>query len=176
MEKRRESKFVLTTISESPEDAEPPSSVSILEQSSPHPLKKPQSRAFDVSDFNDDETIKISPKSLEFLHKFYPGASVKDWNNYKWQNKNAITNINQLMKMINLTDDEFKPSVDINNSLPLRITPYYATLLSVDNPDDPIRRTVVPRLDELIKSPGEASDPLSEEHCSPVPNLCSQIS
>jgi len=51
------------------------------------------------------------------------------------------------------------------------MTPYYASLLSADNPEQPLRRTVVPTVHELFTMPGEASDPLGEEHQSPVPGL-----
>jgi L-lysine 2,3-aminomutase len=36
-------------------------------------------------------------------------------------------------------------------------------LLDLDDQDSALRKTVVPRADELIKSQGESEDPLSEE-------------
>ncbi|HPS94112.1 MAG TPA: KamA family radical SAM protein, partial [Deltaproteobacteria bacterium] len=39
------------------------------------------------------------------------------------------------------------------------------------DPSQAIRRSVVPVMDEYLTSPGEAQDPLSEEHQSPVPGL-----
>ena len=59
----------------------------------------------------------------------------------------------------------------MSQSLPLRISPYYLSLLDPDNPDQPLRKSVVPVFDEFIVHPEEASDPLSEEHDSPVPNI-----
>ncbi len=167
MENKREVKVVFTT-NEPSEDGEPPSSRQCIAH------RKTQLRNISQnfkSDFYDEEKIKISPKSLEFLHKFFPFATEKDWNSWKWQLKNSITNIKQLEQFVNLSENELKPIVDINNSLPLRITPYYASLISRDNPDQALRRTVIPNLDELIKTQGEASDPLSEEHDSPVQNI-----
>ena len=55
--------------------------------------------------------------------------------------------------------------------LPFSITPYYMSLISRDDPRQPLRRTVVPTAHELVRSHGEADDPLGEEHDSPVPGL-----
>ncbi len=55
--------------------------------------------------------------------------------------------------------------------LPVGITPYYMSLLDHDDPQQPLRKTVVPRLAEFVHSPGEAEDPLNEESDSPVPGL-----
>jgi lysine 2,3-aminomutase len=55
--------------------------------------------------------------------------------------------------------------------LPLRITPYYASLLYNKGKDYAIAKSVVPSKLELIISEGEESDPLHEESMCPVPNL-----
>jgi len=55
--------------------------------------------------------------------------------------------------------------------LPIRITPYYASLMSRSSAEHPIRRTMVPVFDEMLVSQDEAADPLHEGHDSPVPNL-----
>ena len=59
----------------------------------------------------------------------------------------------------------------IGGRLPVGITPYYASLMDTTDPADPIRRTIVPVAMELTKSPGEAEDPLGEDHDSAVPGL-----
>jgi lysine 2,3-aminomutase len=55
--------------------------------------------------------------------------------------------------------------------LPLSITPYYMSLVSPDDPEQPLRRTVVPTASEFRRAPGEADDPLGEDGHSPVPGL-----
>jgi len=109
----------------------------------------------------------ISPTSLEFLHQHYPTATEKQWNDWHWQIKHSITSLEQLQKIIHLADQEIQPI----SRLPIRITPYYASLMAQDNSGQAIRRCVVPTSDELKVSLGESSDPLSEEHDSPVPNI-----
>jgi lysine 2,3-aminomutase len=56
-------------------------------------------------------------------------------------------------------------------SLPVGITPYYASLLDRENPDDPLRRTHIPVGQEYLRTPGEADDPLGEDHDAAVPGL-----
>ena len=58
-----------------------------------------------------------------------------------------------------------------NGSLPVGITPYYASLMDRENPQDPLRRTHIPVGQEYLKTPGEADDPLGEDHDTAVPGL-----
>ena len=74
-------------------------------------------------------------------------------------------------RYIRLSDNEVGIMAKDAHTLPLRITPYYISLLDRNNPEQPLRKSVVPVFDEYIVSQGEASDPLSEEHDSPVPNI-----
>ena len=113
----------------------------------------------------------LSQRSSEFLRQYFPEANEKDWSNWRWQLKNSIKTLDQLSHFIHLSDNEIRPVQGFNNSLPIRITPYYLSLIDTDNPEQPLRRSVIPVFDEFLVSPGEASDPLSEENNSPVPNL-----
>jgi lysine 2,3-aminomutase len=119
----------------------------------------------------DRERPAISDRSLEFLQTFFPEATVKDWNNWHWQIKNSARSIDQLARYVMLSDNEVKPDATNSQSLPLRISPYYISLLDRDNPEQALRKSVVPVFDEFLLHSGEASDPLSEEHDSPVPNI-----
>ena len=117
-----------------------------------------------------DKTF-LSKRSSEFLRQNFPEASEKDWNNWKWQLKNSVTTIQHLSKFLDLSVNEIRPAQAINDTLPIRITPYYLSLLDKYRADQPIRKSVVPVFDEFLVSRGEASDPLSESHHSPVPNI-----
>jgi lysine 2,3-aminomutase len=113
----------------------------------------------------------ISDRSLNFMQTYFPDATVKDWNNWHWQIKNSARSIDQLSRYINLSENEVRPEAENSQTLPLRITPYYISLLARDDPDQALRKSVVPVFDEFLVHNGEASDPLSEEHDSPVPNV-----
>jgi lysine 2,3-aminomutase len=73
--------------------------------------------------------------------------------------------------MICLTDEERSTITGSESVLPLGITPYYMSLVSPDDPSQPIRRTVIPTLQETVWAAGEADDPLCEDTMSPVPGL-----
>jgi lysine 2,3-aminomutase len=104
------------------------------------------------------------------LNRYYPGTSITDWNDWKWQLKNSFTSVDQLSKILNISKDEQGYS-ELALNLPVRVTPYYASLLSKENHEQSLRRSVVPILSELTLSKGEESDPLGEEHDSPVPMI-----
>ncbi len=113
-------------------------------------------------------TFPISKKSIDFMNRVFPDATIADWNDWKWQVKNSFVSFDELKSILRLSAEEKGFSEQALN-LPVRITPYFASLLDGDNPLQALRRTVVPILNELRLSKGEESDPLGEEHDSPVP-------
>jgi lysine 2,3-aminomutase len=117
------------------------------------------------------DKTSLSKRSSEFLHQYFPEASERDWNNWHWQLRNSVTTIQKLSKFLDLSVNEIRPAQAINDTLPIRITPYYLSLLDKYKADQPLRKSVVPVFDEFLVSRGEASDPLSESHHSPVPNI-----
>lgn len=123
-----------------------------------------------LSAFPRQISTPINPHSRIFREKNFPSASDAEWNDWHWQLRNSYTAFNQLSGFLQLSDNEVKPS-NGTRQLPLRITPYYAGLLSTNNPEQALRKTMVPVLDEFIISPVEKADPLSEKSHSPVANL-----
>lgn len=117
------------------------------------------------------EIRAISKNSRLFLKKYFPGATTQDWNNWKWQVRNSFHSFEDLSKIINLTDPEKNAIRDHGYHLPLRVTPYYASLLADNHENNVIRKSMIPTMSELTLSPGEAEDPLGEESTSPVPCL-----
>lgn len=113
----------------------------------------------------------ISKNSQLFLRKYYPDATAADWNDWKWQVRNRIRRIDMVEKMMILTDDERSAVIKRTGNLPIAITPYYFSLLSPDNPNQPLRKTHIPVGSEFIKTPGEDADPLGEDHDTAAPGL-----
>ena len=101
----------------------------------------------------------------------FPQATKAEWNNWRWQLQNRITKISELEGIIRLSQEEREAGNGYNGSLPMAITPYYATLLDKSNTSQPIRRTVVPIMREHERSVGEDDDPLKEDSFSPVPGI-----
>jgi lysine 2,3-aminomutase len=154
-------------------DDEPPSGYSTLIENS---------YLSDNSFFNFSNTLissiiskktnsKILPVTSSFRKKFFPGISIKKWNDWHWQISNRVCSLEQLKRFIKIFPEEESIFKQINSRLPVSITPYYMSLLSPDEPEHPLRRTVVPTIHELFKLPEEEDDPLGEEHQSPVPGL-----
>ena len=115
--------------------------------------------------------LKISARSHAFRKRFYPGVSAREWNDWRWQNSNRIRTVEALARIIQLSDDEYEAIGRHRGPLPVGVGPYYASLLDKQDPNQPLRRTVVPVNAEYIRMPGEADDPLGEDDDSPVPGL-----
>lgn len=110
-------------------------------------------------------------RTLEFRKKYYPEITDTQWNNWHWQLQNRIKDLNGLKRILNLSDSELEAIAGHSGPLPSSVTPYYASLLDSDDPNQPLRRTVIKVKEENILSYGEADDPLHEDADSPVPGL-----
>ena len=112
-----------------------------------------------------------SSRSLDFRRRFFPQANKQEWNDWRWQLRNRIRTLETLQGILELSSDETHAILRRDGSLPLSITPYYASLIDRHNPAQALRRTVIPSDAEYLENPGESGDPLGEEHCSPVPGI-----
>ncbi|HEU23894.1 MAG: lysine 2,3-aminomutase [Mesoaciditoga sp.] len=98
-------------------------------------------------------------------------VSEAQWNDWHWQISNRIMDADKLSQVIPLDDDEKRAITTSLKHLRMAITPYYATLINIDDPKDPIRKQAVPTMNELYKAPNESRDPLFEDIDSPVYGL-----
>jgi len=106
-----------------------------------------------------------------FQKTLFPKAGRKDWKSWQWQIANSITDLNRLEEVLELSKAEKAELQKIKVKLPLRITPYYASLIAGLGIGHPLRKTVIPSIRELDVSFGEAADPLHEEADKKVPGL-----
>lgn len=113
----------------------------------------------------------ISKESKTFIKKFYPQISLNDWNDWKWQVRNRVRSVEQLERIINLTEDEKNAVLQRTANLPIAITPYYLSLLDPLDANQPLRKTHIPLGNEFVYLPSEDPDPLSEDHDTSVPGL-----
>jgi len=114
---------------------------------------------------------KPSPRSQSFRKQYFPDASAADWNDWRWQVRNRITGVEMLSRILWLSHEEEAAINARGGAIPLNITPYYASLLDPMDPDQSLRRMVVPVTAEFERSDDESEDPLCEDHDSPVPGL-----
>ncbi len=95
----------------------------------------------------------------------------EEWNDWKWQISHRIMDAETLAKVIPLDEDEKNAITSSLEHLRMAITPYYASLIDPNDPDDPIRKQAVPTMNELYVAPNESTDPLFEDVDSPVYGL-----
>jgi lysine 2,3-aminomutase len=104
---------------------------------------------------------------------YWRNVSDQDWNDWKWQLKHRITTVEQLEKFLpTLTPEERLGAVLAGeNKLAMAIPPYFFSLIDAGDEDCPIRRQVVPRVEETHTASWEMSDPCGEDSHSPMPGL-----
>jgi lysine 2,3-aminomutase len=107
----------------------------------------------------------------EGIPSFWRGVSEKEWNDWRWQLRHRITTLEQLKEVIDLTPEEMEGVKHSKGRLALAVTPYFASLMDPINPNCPIRRQAIPRVEEFHISKNDMVDPLGEDKNSPVPGL-----
>ena len=117
------------------------------------------------------ERFPVGPLTRAFRKRFYPEIEAAQWNDWRWQARSRIRTLAELERIFVLSDDERDAVVRHQGSLPLGITPYYASLMAREDALEPLRRTHIPVGSEYLKTPGEADDPLGEDGHSAVPGL-----
>ncbi|MCK9321555.1 MAG: lysine 2,3-aminomutase, partial [Bacteroidales bacterium] len=103
--------------------------------------------------------------------ELFPEVSDKDWNDWKWQVKNRIETLEDLKKYISLTPQEEEGVMKSLKTLRMAITPYYISLIDINNPNCPVRKQAIPTAAEVYQSPADLLDPLHEDEDSPVAGL-----
>ena len=163
------------------EDEEPPSTtVQLLSPRRVARFSRPKrSRAIAQSDiFSPGAPPGRTPRSTfqtrAFRRAFYSDVPDRDWNDWRWQARNRLRTPAQLEQVLVLSDEERAALAALSRRgamLPVSITPYYMSLVSRDDQNQPLRRTVIPTTAELQHGLGEADDPLGEDGDSPMPGL-----
>ena len=113
----------------------------------------------------------VGAETQAFYRRFYPGTSSADWNDWHWQFRTRIRTLEELARVFRLSADEASAVGRHEGALPVGITPYYASLMGLDDPTEPLRRTHIMTGEEYVRTPGEADDPLGEDHDTVAPGL-----
>ena len=101
---------------------------------------------------------------------YYANVTDEQWNNWRWQLSNRINTVEEFEKVVPLTDSE-REALSAKNLFRVDITPYFISLIDPDDPDDPVRKQVVPTSAELVPFTAMMEDSLAEDRHSPVPGL-----
>ena len=92
------------------------------------------------------------------------------WNDWRWQLSHRVNDLAEIEQVLNLTDDE-RAGLSAPDKFRVDITPYFISLIDPDDPDDPIRRQVIPTGREQQAFTAMMEDSLAEDRHSPVPGL-----
>ena len=92
-------------------------------------------------------------------------ASQEDWENPKWQLKNRISDVDEILKYTDFSKKDYDDIRKVSEKHRFAITPYYFSLIDFSNPNCPIKLQSVPSIKELDES-GQL-DPMCEEQSNP---------
>jgi lysine 2,3-aminomutase len=113
----------------------------------------------------------VGEETRDFYRRVYPGTTTAEWNDWHWQFQARIRSAADLEKVFILSDEERTAATRHKGPLPVGITPYYASLMGREDPNEPLRRTHVISTKEDIVLPGESIDPLAEDHDTAAPGI-----
>lgn len=116
-------------------------------------------------------TDRANKQFVSHAPGYWPEIPAAQWNDWRWQLKNRVTSLDQLERCLNLVPEERAGAILAGSKLSLGITPHFFNLIDPNDPNCPIRRQVVPRLEEGTTAPWEMADPCGEDSHMPVPGL-----
>ncbi|MCC6352839.1 MAG: KamA family radical SAM protein [Verrucomicrobiae bacterium] len=99
------------------------------------------------------------------------GVPPEQWDDWRWQLKNRITTLAELERHLALTPEERAGVILSGSRLAMAITPYFFNLIDPADPTCPIRRQIVPRIEEMSFGPEEMEDPCGEDRSMAAPGL-----
>lgn len=113
-------------------------------------------------------------RQQDIAEKIHPDTLISHWKDWKWQIKHSIHDILtfEILTGIKLDKNERKSIEETIAKFPMSITPYYMSLIDVDDyKNDPVFKQCFPSPLELITYKYEMTDPLAEDKDSPVHGL-----
>jgi len=119
-----------------------------------------------------EEASAISPVSFSSpAPGHWTDVPLEQWSDWKWQLRNRVSTLEGVEKLITLTPSERAGIVLARGKLAFSVTPHFFNLIEPNNPGCPIRRQVIPRVEEGSTAPWEMADPCGEDSHMPAPGL-----
>lgn len=125
------------------------------------------------------EARKTIPKGLESTDAIRKrrenimaklNATEEQWNDWHWQLKNRIKDVETLKQYIHLSLREVRAIAKVSKVYRWAISPYYLSLIDPENEFDPIKLMAVPSVLEL-EDKAHDLDPMGEEYTNPAGNI-----
>lgn len=92
------------------------------------------------------------------------------WNDWRWQLSHRLNTVEDFTRVLKLTASEQR-ALESSDLFRVDVTPYFVSLINPDDPDDPIRKQILPTAEEIVPFTGMMEDSLAEDRHSPVPGL-----
>jgi lysine 2,3-aminomutase len=109
--------------------------------------------------------LKFEPAPI---HSAFSETPAADWKTWTWQVRKALKTKEDFEKVFDLTKNE--ADAFASKEFQIQVTPYYASLVGKD-PEDPIRKILMPNVQELSSKYQEMLDPLGERKNNPSPRI-----
>ena len=88
----------------------------------------------------------------------------KEWNDWKWQLKNAIRDIDTLAKVVELDDKDIADLKEALKKFRMAISPHYASLMDRTYKRCPVRLQGIPRIHETDFDESDIPDQIGRAH------------
>ena len=111
--------------------------------------------------------------STPFLSRrapIYAGIPDEKWNDWRWQLSHRLNSVEEIEKILPVTASERK-ALKSSGLFRVDVTPYFISLIHPDDPNDPVRKQIIPIESEMVPFTSQMEDSLSEDRHSPVPGL-----
>ncbi len=115
------------------------------------------------------EKMRVEIENRKRLVMEILGASDADWESWHWQMKNRIGSAETLDKILDLNESNRRDIEIVGRKYRWAFAPYYATLMNPDDSYCPIRRQMIPQVEEMDEI--GVPDFSGEEYTSPVKAL-----
>ena len=100
----------------------------------------------------------------------YADVPDEKWNDWRWQLSHRLNSVEEIEKVVPLTDSERK-ALHSSGLFRVDITPYFISLIDPNDPNDPVRKQIIPTDAEMVPFTAMMEDSLAEDRHSPVPGL-----
>ena len=123
---------------------------------------------------SNNDSLQKNDELAEVATKIDPNSGLEQWGDWRWHIRHNVTDIPTLERLLGMqfSEEERRQMEQTIERFPMRITPYYLSLINADNyKNDPIFLQSVPRAAELNLESYEMPDPLEEDQDSPVAGI-----
>ena len=120
-----------------------------------------------------DPSRQLGPDGLPAVSRRAPmwdDIPDEKWNDWRWQLSHRVNDLAEIEQILELTDEE-REGLSAPDKFRVDVTPYFISLIDPKDPEDPIRRQIIPLGRELRSFTGMMEDSLAEDRHSPVPGL-----